>query len=63
MHDTVLLTKRYKILLTLIAVSVVTVVAMAFGFPEIAYMAAGSLVGYLGKMNGHTDKDPPQDGD
>jgi hypothetical protein len=59
--DTVLLTKRYKILLTLIAVSVLTVVAMAFGFSEIAYMATGGLVGYLGKMNGHTD--PSQDGD
>lgn len=42
----------WKVLVTVPSLAFVAVTAMAFGQVEIALLAAGALVGYLGKVNG-----------
>jgi hypothetical protein len=52
-----------KVIATLGSLSVIAVFAMVSGYEPIAYLAAGALVGYLGKVNGGDKRDsrPPID--
>ncbi len=61
MSEETALTRRYKIMLTIGATTLVAVAAMAIGETEIASAAAGALFGYLGKMNGYDHDENQED--
>ena len=44
--------KHAKTIATVTGLTVIAVVAIAFGMKELAYIAVGALAGYLGKVNG-----------
>jgi len=43
---------HFKTIFTVLGLTVIAVVAIAFGMKELAYIAVGALAGYLGKVNG-----------
>ena len=45
-----------KVIATVGSLTVIAVFAMVSGYEPIAYLAAGALAGYLGKVNGSTVK-------
>lgn len=47
--------KHSKTIVTVVGLTVIAISGMAFNYPEIAYISAGALVGYLGKVNGHKE--------
>lgn len=53
----------WTVVATLTSVTAVAVVAMLVGFREVAFLAAGALVGYLGKLNGAAPQQPRNDED
>lgn len=52
-----------RVMLTVTALTVVTVAALATGAREIAFGAASALVAYMGKMNGSASQKAKNDDD
>lgn len=55
------LTRRYKIVLTIAAVTALSGLGMLTGHTHIATFTAGAVAGFLGKMNGYDHSKDEED--